>query len=53
MARYDLYRNAGGSGYLVDVQSDLLERLNTRVVIPLMPPDTAPVPGRRLCLDGH
>ncbi|TPJ67329.1 MULTISPECIES: CcdB family protein [unclassified Mesorhizobium] len=48
MARYDLYRNSDGNGYLLDVQSDLLERLSTRVVIPLMPPDIAPVPGRRL-----
>ncbi|PWJ91822.1 toxin CcdB [Mesorhizobium loti] len=48
MALYDLYRNAEGSGYLLDVQSDLLEGLTTRVVIPLMPPDIAPVPGRRL-----
>jgi toxin CcdB len=48
MARYDLYRNAEGSGYLLDVQSDLLEGLSTRVVIPLMPPNIAPVPGRRL-----
>lgn len=48
MARYDFYRNAGGEGYLLDVQSDLLEGLNTRVVIPLMPPGIAPIPGRRL-----
>jgi toxin CcdB len=48
MARYDLYRNAEGYGYLLDVQSDLLEGLGTRVVIPLMPPNIAPVPGRRL-----
>ncbi|AEH85817.1 MULTISPECIES: CcdB family protein [Mesorhizobium] len=48
MARYDFYRNADGNGYLLDVQSDLLEGLNTRVVIPLMPPQIAPVPGRRL-----
>lgn len=48
MARYDFYRNAGGDGYLLDVQSDLLEGLSTRVVIPLMPPNIAPLPGRRL-----
>lgn len=48
MARYDLYRNAEGYGYLLDVQSDLLEGLGTRVVVPLMPPNIAPVPGRRL-----
>ncbi|MET2832672.1 CcdB family protein [Mesorhizobium shangrilense] len=48
MARYDVYRNVGGHGYLLDVQSDLLERLDTRVVVPLIPPDVAPVPARRL-----
>ncbi|TJU93929.1 MAG: plasmid maintenance protein CcdB [Mesorhizobium sp.] len=48
MARYDFYRNADGNGYLLDVQSDLLEGLSTRVVIPLMLPQIAPVPGRRL-----
>ena len=48
MARYDFYRNTEGKGYLLDVQSDLLDGLSTRVVIPLMPPNIAPVPGRRL-----
>ncbi|MFA6156595.1 CcdB family protein [Mesorhizobium sp.] len=48
MARYDFYRNADGNGYLLDVQSDLLGGLSTRVVIPLMPPNIAPIPGRRL-----
>ena len=48
MARYDLYRNSEGNGYLLDVQSNLLEGLSTRVVVPLIPPNTAPVPGRRL-----
>ncbi|MGX7875410.1 CcdB family protein [Mesorhizobium sp. ORM6] len=48
MARYDFYRNADGDGYLLDVQSDLLGGLSTRVVIPLMPSQIAPVPGRRL-----
>ncbi|MGX9573154.1 CcdB family protein [Mesorhizobium sp. f-mel] len=38
MARYDFYRRAEGDGYLLDVQADLLKSLNTRVVIPLMPP---------------
>ena len=48
MARFDVYRNAGGSGYLLDVQSDLLSDLNTRVVVPLMPVDQAPRPARHL-----
>ena len=37
MARFDLYRRPDGSGFLVDVQSDHLYRLPTRMVIPLLP----------------
>lgn len=48
MARYDFYLNTESGGYLLDVQSDILEGLSTRVVVPLMPPKIAPVPGRRL-----
>lgn len=48
MARYDVHANPGGPGYLLDVQADLLDGLNTRVVVPLMPRDTAPAPARRL-----
>ena len=33
---------------VVDVQSDLIGLLNTRVVVPLMPPERAPRPARRL-----
>lgn len=39
MARFDVYRNAGKQSaetpYLVDVQSDLLHGLDTRIVVPL------------------
>jgi len=39
MARFDVYRNSGAHAaavpFLVEVQSDLLEPLETRVVIPL------------------
>ena len=39
MARFDVYVNpgahAGTTPYLLDVQSDLLDRLGTRMVIPL------------------
>lgn len=48
MARYDVYAVLGDQGYVVDVQSDLLEDLNTRVVVPLMSLDTAPKPADRL-----
>jgi toxin CcdB len=48
MARFDLYRNPEGGGYLLDIQADLLSQLNTRAVVPLLPPDSAPSPARRL-----
>lgn len=39
MARFDVYANPGGHAattpYLLDVQSDLLDGLDSRVVIPL------------------
>jgi toxin CcdB len=38
MARFDLYRHPDGPGYLVDVQSDHLYMLPTRVAVPLLPP---------------
>ena len=44
MARFDLYLSQDQDGYLLDVQSDLLSDLNTRVVVPLMSLDRAPKP---------
>lgn len=48
MARFEVFRNRDGSGYLLDVQNDVLDHLNVRVVVPLMPPDVAPKPANRL-----
>lgn len=48
MPRFDIFENKGGAGYLLDVQSDLLSGLNTRVVVPLLPKSSAPFPGQRL-----
>jgi len=48
MARFDVYENAGGDGCLLDVQSDLLDGLNTRVVVPLLPLPSALSPAQRL-----
>lgn len=48
MARFDVYQNTSDSGYLLDVQSDLLSDLNTRVVAPLLPKTEAPKPAQRL-----
>jgi toxin CcdB len=32
-----VYRNKDDGGYLLDIQADLLQHLNTRVVVPLLP----------------
>lgn len=57
MARFDLFENDTGTGYLLDVQSDLLSGLNTRVVVPLLPTADAPTPAQRLNpifeIEGH
>lgn len=48
MARFGVYKNSEGAGYLLDIQADLLSHLNTRVVVPLLPLDIAPMPARTL-----
>jgi len=48
MPRFGVFRNPDGDGYLLDVQADLLEHLNTRVVVPLLPLKSAPVPAKTL-----
>lgn len=48
MARFHVYLNAEGGGYLLDVQADLLDHLNTCVVVPLLPMDAAPKPAKVL-----
>ena len=48
MARFGVYKNMEGEGYLLDVQADLLGHLNTRVVVPLLPLDIAPMPAQTL-----
>lgn len=47
MAQFDTYRIAGGEGLLLDVQSDLLEGLSTRVVVPLLPLAAIGTPAKR------
>ena len=41
MAQFDIHRNAAAGAedfpYLLDIQSDFLDRLGTRLVVPLMP----------------
>lgn len=48
MARYDLYRAPEGAGWWLDVQAEMLDVLNTRVVVPLLPEEQAPAPAKRL-----
>lgn len=49
MARFDVHRHADDTmGYLLDCQADILNILNTRFVIPLLPPDDAPLASARL-----
>jgi toxin CcdB len=48
MRRHQVYRMAGGRGLVLDLQSDLLEPLSTRVVAPLLPRAEAPKPARGL-----
>ena len=48
MAKFDVYPNTSGPGHLLDVQTDLLSDLNTRMVAPLMPINLAPKPATRL-----
>lgn len=47
MAQFDYYRIPGGDGFLLDVQSDLLEALSTRVVVPLLPLAAIGTPAKR------
>jgi len=44
MARFEVYANPGGAGYVLDV----LNELNTRIVVPLMPLAQVPAPAQRL-----
>jgi toxin CcdB len=48
MARFDVYPSPDGPGFLLDVQANLLDTLNTRIVVPLMPVEAAPTPAQRL-----
>ena len=46
MARYYLFQD--GENFLVDVQADTVDILNTRVVVPVRRPQDAPLPAKRL-----
>ena len=48
MARFSVYPNPSGKGYLIDVQADALSHFNTRMMIPLLPMAEAPKPAKIL-----
>ena len=48
MARFSVYKNNDSYGYLLDVQSDMLNGLNTRAVVPLKRIDDSPKPAAYL-----
>lgn len=39
MSRFDLYKARVGDGYVLDLQTDLLEVQSTRMVAPVLPAD--------------
>ncbi|MDB5540054.1 MAG: putative CcdB-like protein [Devosia sp.] len=47
MAQFDVFRLSGGE-LVLDVQTDLLGAFDSRVVVPLYPPELAPVRHKRL-----
>jgi len=48
MAQYEIFPDPEGRGFLLDVQSDLLEGMNVRAVVPLLPQVSAPAAASRL-----
>lgn len=46
MAQFDIFPHE--NGFLLEVQSDLLDGLNTRMVVPLLPVNQAPKPAEQL-----
>lgn len=48
MAKFDVFQGPVGKTLLLDVQADLLDVLNTRMVVPLITASEAPIPAKRL-----
>ncbi|MGZ8349840.1 MAG: CcdB family protein [Allosphingosinicella sp.] len=48
MARFDVHELGDRRTLVLDCQADILRHLNTRLVVPLMRKEDAPVPARRL-----
>ncbi len=48
MAKFDVFKHSDGQRYLLEVQSDLLDHFDTRVIVPLLQLERAPIPSKRL-----
>ena len=48
MAKYDVYKHPDGDRYILDVQTDLMDDFDTRVIVPLVALDLAPKIAKRL-----
>ena len=48
MARFTVYRNPNGKGYLLDLQADINSHFATRVVAPLIPTKDVPAYAKTL-----
>lgn len=48
MARFAVYKNPDGRGYLLDLQADINSHFATRVVAPLLPVQEVPIPAAAL-----
>lgn len=48
MAKFDVHRQKHGGCLVLDCQADLLNDLNTRLVVPLLSIEEAPKPATRL-----
>ena len=48
MSRYEIFEGPGDAEFLLDVQSNFLDHLTTRVVIPLYPLESVPPAAKRL-----
>jgi toxin CcdB len=48
VSRFALFDNPDGPGFLLDIQADLFDHFQTRVVVPLLPLAAVPPPIQRL-----
>lgn len=48
MAKFDIFRLSSNGTLVVNIQAEILDDLNTRVVAPLLPIDLSPKPADKL-----